>query len=310
MTTRHVPALVAALLLAASSAAPAQQVLVEAESFGSHGGWTLDTQFIHIMGSPYLLAHGLGEPVDDARTTVAFPMPGKYRVFVRTKDWVAQWKAPGTPGRFEVLVDGKPLAETFGTKGAEWGWQDGGTVEIPGASALIVLHDLTGFEGRCDAILFSKDPDFVPPNDSKPLADWRRKLLGLPAKPVEEGPFDFVVTGGGYAGMCAALSAARNGCKVALIQDRPVLGGNGSSEIRVWPQGLTRRGLYPHLGEIVEELADKPGSSPGPTSDYNDARREKVIRGETNITLYLRHHVIGVETNDGRLVAVDRKSVV
>ena len=111
------------------------------------------------MGSPYLLAHGLGVPVKDAVTTAKFPSPGTYRVWVRTRDWVAPWKAPGAPGRFQLLVNGKPLAETFGTKGAEWHWQDGGSVEV-GAEATVALHDLTGFEGRCDAVLFSQDAGF------------------------------------------------------------------------------------------------------------------------------------------------------
>ena len=44
-------------------------MIFEAESFESHGGWKLDTQFIEEMGSPYLLAHGLGTPVADASTT-------------------------------------------------------------------------------------------------------------------------------------------------------------------------------------------------------------------------------------------------
>ena len=51
------------------------------------------------------------------------------------------------------------------------------------------------------------------------------------------GSYDLVVVGGGIAGTCAAVSAARLGLKVALVQDRPVLGGNGSSEVRVWPEG-------------------------------------------------------------------------
>src|SRR5438067_81458 len=114
----------------AVTAHAADQLLVEAESFKDLGGWSLDTQFVQVMGSPYLLAHGLGEPVKDAATTVKFPSMGKYHVFVRTKDWVAQWNAPGAPGKFELIVDGKPLAETFGTKSATWMWQDGGTVEI------------------------------------------------------------------------------------------------------------------------------------------------------------------------------------
>src|SRR3712207_5217305 len=81
--------------------AAAQLVLVEAAGFRDHGGWVLDPQFIHVMGSPYLMAHGLGQPVKDATTTVVFPSTGSYKVFVRTKDWVARWQAPGTPGRFQ-----------------------------------------------------------------------------------------------------------------------------------------------------------------------------------------------------------------
>src|SRR5476651_1805863 len=87
----------------------ADQLLVEAESFKDSGGWVLDTQFIEIMGSPYLMAHGLGQPVKDASTTVTFPSTGTYHVFVRTKDWVAKWNAPGAPGKFQLAVDGKPL---------------------------------------------------------------------------------------------------------------------------------------------------------------------------------------------------------
>ena len=55
-------------------------ILVEAESFDNLGGWVIDQQFMDIMGSPFLLAHGLGEPVEDAKTVVAFPGAGKYRV--------------------------------------------------------------------------------------------------------------------------------------------------------------------------------------------------------------------------------------
>ena len=147
-----------------------------------HGGWSLDTQFIREMGSPYLIAHGLGKPVADATTKVAIPSAGTYRVFVRTKDWVARWKAPGTPGTFQVLVNGKPLAETFGTKTAAWDWQDGGSVALPAGEATVAIHDLAGFDGRCDCIVFTTD-SAPPPNDSAVLAGWRRSSLGLPEKP-------------------------------------------------------------------------------------------------------------------------------
>jgi len=300
---RILTAILLAILAGKVSGADAKLVLVEAESFKDHGGWVLDTQFVHIMGSPYLMAHGLGEPVKDATTKVAIS-PGKYRVFVRTKDWVAHWNAPGTPGRFQLLIDGKPLAETFGTKGAEWFWQDGGTVEITSTEVLLSLHDLTGFDGRCDAILFSSDPAFVPPEDIKTLTPWRKKVLGLPEKPVEAGDFDLVVVGGGYAGMGTAISAARMGCKVALIQDRGVLGGNGSSEIRVWSQGYTTLGKYPKLGEIVEEFADDAQASPGVAKEFGDEKKEAIVRAEKNISLYLNTQAYAVETKEGKVTAV------
>ena len=140
-----------------SRAAQAESLLVEAESFEEHGGWGLDTQFIEIMGSPYLLAHGMGTPVKDAQTTVTFPATGTYRVFVRTKDWVARWQAPGQPGRFQVLINGQPLKTTFGTQGADWFWQSGGSIEITQPETKIALRDLTGFNGRCDALWFTTD---------------------------------------------------------------------------------------------------------------------------------------------------------
>ena len=122
--------LLLACLALLTPAAPAQHVLLEAEQFADTGGWDVDQQSMDQMGSPYLLAHGLGVPVRDAVTTEKFPSPGRYRAWVRTRDWVAPWKAPGAPGRFKLLVDGKPLAQTFGTEGEAWHWQDGGSFDL------------------------------------------------------------------------------------------------------------------------------------------------------------------------------------
>jgi hypothetical protein len=118
------------------------------------------------------------------------------------------------------------------------------------------------------------------------------------------GEFDLVVVGGGYGGLGSALSAARQGLKVALIQNRPVLGGNGSSEVRVWAQGLIRRGKYPHIGEMIEEFADKAKNSPGTYEEFGDAQKEVHIRREKNISLFLNEHVYAAEAKDGRILSV------
>ena len=285
--------------------ARAATVLVEAEAFDNYGGWVNDPQAMDVMGSPYLLAHGLGKPVADATTSTTIPQNGTYRVWVRTMDWVARWKAPGAPGKFQVLLDGKALAPTFGTTGADWHWQDGGTVNLKQGPLELKLHDLTGFEGRCDAIVLSNEANFAPPNQMPAMTAWRRQVLGLSNKIIDGGAYDVVVVGGGVAGCTSAISSARLGLKVALIQDRPVLGGNSSSEVQVWIMGKTRQKPYPVLGEIVDEInVPTPKSSPGKPEEYGDAKKLKVVQGEPNISLFLNERAFAVGMKDGKIASV------
>ena len=291
-------------------------VLIEAEAFDDLGGWVIDQQFMDEMGSPFLLAHGLGRPVTDATTRATFPETGTYQVFVRTRDWVGAWKgadtpeairAEGTPGAFQVLVAGRALEPIFGTEGAAWHWQPGGTVEIHQTKVSVALHDLTGFEGRCDAILFAKDPAFIPPDGGEALMTFRRKAAGLPEQPEDGGAFDLVVAGGGIAGMCAAVSAARRGLTVALLQDRPVLGGNNSSEVRVWLGGRTNFEPYPRIGDLVAEFEPQRRAHAGPDNTaeiYEDDKRIALVLAEDNLTLLLNHRVNAVEMNADRITAV------
>ena len=278
-------------------------LLVEAESFQRHGGWKLDTQFIDEMGSPYLLAHGLGQPVEDATTSVTFAQSGTYHVWVRTKDWVARWEAQGDPGRFQISVGETTLPTEFGTQGKDWMWQSGGTVDIKETAGVkLAIEDATGFDGRCDALYFSMDK--APPPDDASLRDWRAKQLGLGSEPTVKDGYDLVVVGGGYTGMGAAISAARMGCRVALIQNRPVLGGNGSSEIRVWAMGNIRRGPYPRIGEIINEFADSAKKSPGTYEEFGDDLKEAVVAAEDNIDLFLNHHAFAATAENNKVTSV------
>jgi len=284
--------------------AGAQTVLVEAEGFANRGGWVIDQQFMDQMGSPFLLAHGLGVPVGDAATAVNFPATGTYRVWIRTRDWVAPWKAPGAPGKFQLIIEDKPLETVFGTEVAHWHWQNGGTVVITKKQVVLKLHDLTGFDGRCDAIVFSAGINFVPPNEGEQMAVFRRKMLGLPDEPEDAGNFDLVVVGGGIAGTCTAVSAARLGLQVALIQDRPVLGGNNSTEVRVHLNGQVNLPPYPELGGVVNELDTGMRGNAQPAEHYDDQRKLNVVQAEENIHLFLNMHAFKAEKQGDRIVAV------
>jgi hypothetical protein len=271
----------------AVSWASAAGLLVEAESFHEHGGWALDAQFSDLMGSPYLLAHGLGQPVANAKTEVEFPEAGAYHVWVRTKDWVPSHH----PGRFRVLLDGEPIGgesdRVFGAAGDGWIWQDASEVRITSTRAVIELEDLSGFDGRCDAVYFSTDAASPPPGQPGPImAAWRKRLLGLPDTPPPTERVDLVVVGGGVAGCCAAVTAARLDLKVALVQDRPVLGGNASSEIGITPAGLNRT--------VVAEIAMP--------------NRAEIVRAEKNVHLYLGWHAFAVQKQGGRITSVDIKN--
>ncbi|KAK1855607.1 hypothetical protein CCHR01_01782 [Colletotrichum chrysophilum] len=210
---------------------PQSGILLEAEEFQNYGGWILDSQFDSEMGSPYLLAHGNGKPVADA-TTVLSTEKGHYHVWVRAKDWVPDHH----PGQFTLTINESTLDTVFGTNNEDWSWQYAGIMDLPHGDTSVMLHDLTGFCGRCDAIFFSLE-DTPPPSENNDEARaWRRKLRELPENPVDAGSYDVVVVGGGIPGCTAALAAARLGNRVALVQDRPKLGGNASVEIGLSPR--------------------------------------------------------------------------
>jgi hypothetical protein len=114
---------------------------------------------------------------------------------------------------------------------------------------------------------------------------------------------DLVVVGGGLAGTCCAVTAARAGLKVVLVQDRPVLGGNASSEIRLWILGATahmgNNNRWAREGGMVDELlVENTFRNPeGNPFLLDTLLLEKAVR-EPNITLLLNTAVHDLEKSD------------
>lgn len=279
-------------------------LFIEAESFDNKGGWMTDQQFMDQMGSPFLMAHGMGVIVKNATTKVTFPATGKYRVFVRTRNWAAAWNTKDAPGKFQLLVNGKAIDTVFGTQSSEWCWQDGGIVDIKKKNNTLTLNDLTGFNGRCDAMLFTSDLSFIPPVDLPSIAQLRERLNPSSVKVNDAGQFDFVVIGGGMAGTCAAISAARLGLKVALVQDRPVLGGNNSSEVRVHLGGRINLEPYPNLGNLVNEIGPSKEGNARPYENYEDQKKMDAVHKEKNISLFMNCHANKVIMKEGRIESI------
>ncbi|HEX6428782.1 MAG TPA: FAD-dependent oxidoreductase [Niastella sp.] len=111
---------------------------------------------------------------------------------------------------------------------------------------------------------------------------------------------DLVVTGGGLSGVCCAITAAREGCSVILVQDRPVLGGNASSEVRLWILGATshmgNNNRWAREGGVVDEiLVENTYRNPeGNPVIFDMILLDKVI-AEPNITLLLNTAVYHVD---------------
>jgi hypothetical protein len=240
------------------------------------------------MGSPYILATGLGKPVPDATTIAHIPDAGEYRLWVRCKDWFPSH----SPGRFQVYLGQRASPVTFARANDDsWHWVDGGTFHLEKGPLQIRLHDLTGWWGRCEAIVL-ENAGFKPSDEPLELARQREKYGGVSPDISDRGPFDVVVVGGGPAGCGAAVAAARHGCKVALIQDRPVLGGNASSEVSIPPMGYI--GDPPdkvNVTGLAEEFFPRQD-----WDNFADSKQiESVVRRETNISLFLNTRATGVE---------------
>jgi len=270
---------------------------IEAADFTDFGGWFLDTQFVNLMGSAYLLAKGAGKPVKDAWVEFDLPSEGVYRLWVRCRNWLPEF----SPGQFQVLLDGKPLEPILGTAPTdEWIWQSLGEFRLSKGQHRIALHDLTGYYARCSHLLLTNDMNYQPPAKVEEI--WReRERLKFGSQQLKDGgEFDVIVVGGGVAGCCAAIAAARLGAKTLLLHDRPVLGGNASMELGVHPEGAG--GHHPNAREtgIVEEM--RLWSNRLKSGSLMSEPLKLLTEAEKNLTVLMEQRVIGVKMADEKTI--------
>ena len=267
-------------------------VWIDALDFTEKGGWKDDTQFVHLMGSGYLIAADEpGVPVADAEVKVNVPESGRYRVWVRDRNWLRLH----SPGQFTVIVDGKETENILGKVPSDkWLWEIAGDVELEAGEHTVALHDLTGYFARCASIVLTTDMDYLPSREIDRIHRDRALVKGLRADVCEGGEYDLIVVGGGPGGCPAAIAAARKGARVLLIQNRPVLGGNGSSEVGITFDGATTAHINARETGIPEEIRRLRDLDPEYIGDWERAVT-KLVRAEPNITVMLNTGVYGVD---------------
>ncbi|MFV0576428.1 MAG: FAD-dependent oxidoreductase [Vibrio sp.] len=123
----------------------------------------------------------------------------------------------------------------------------------------------------------------------------------------ESKRYDLVVVGGGISGVCAAIAAARHGANVALIQNRPVLGGNASSEVRMHICGADYHASKKNAREtgIIEEiLLDNRLANPQHSFSVLDTILWEKVTFQKGLDLYLNTHMTDVETQNNRIISI------
>lgn len=280
------------------------EIFFEAESLGNLGGWIVDSSMMETIHSSFIMAHGMGIPVHDAEGTFSADADAVYNVWVLTRNWTAVWQGAECIGKFNLRIDETNLPETLGTAGAAWSWQKAGEIFLKKGLHTVSLHDLTGFNARCDAV-YMTDSDEAPPNDIHGT-DSLRKRLGWHSIEESADDYDLIVAGGGIAGICTALAALRAGMRTLLVSDRGVLGGCNSSEIRVCMGGIVNLPPYRNIGNVVKEIAPVMGDpSIFDAAYFEDFRKSAAFEASGNKTAVLLNEcVTDAETSDGKITSI------
>ncbi len=229
-----------------------EKIWIDTVDFEHYGGWQVETQFVREMGQPYLIANDVpGVPVKDASTSFTVGEEGYYRIFVRTKNW----KLPEAPGRFKISVDGSEVENLCGKMPTpSWYWEIAGDVYLKSGKHTLSLCDKTGWLSRCSAVVITNDFDFTPSPEKNMLLKQRAEIKNINTDVKNMGEWDFVVVGAGPGGIGAAVSAARQGLKTALLCGRPFVGGNASDEGTIGPDSAGAKNPNYHETGIANEI--------------------------------------------------------
>ena len=123
-----------------------------------------------------------------------------------------------------------------------------------------------------------------------------------------EKEYGFIVVGGGMAGLCAAVAAARHGVKTALVHARPVLGGNASSEIRIHISGADqslKQTDYAEGGLVYEMMLDNKAVNDTFCYSIWDTVLFEKAKAEKNLDVYFNTSMYDVETEGSRITAIE-----
>ncbi len=131
--------------------------------------------------------------------------------------------------------------------------------------------------------------------------------MEIKEKKIIKEAFEVAVVGGGLSGLCAAIASARHGAKTCLVQNRPVLGGNASSEIRMHICGASVSGMRDNAREtgLVEEiLLENRKRNYYDEFELLDVIMWEKARFQENLTLFMNAHMEDVETHNDSIVEI------
>ena len=275
-------------------------IWIDALDFTNKGGWKEDSQFVHLMGSAYLIAADKpGEPVEDAKISVNIPKSGRYRVWVRDRNWLR----PHDPGVFSLLVNGEDKGVVLGKQPSDaWLWEVAGDYTLPAGETEVTVRDLSGYFARFSSILITEDFDFVPSREISKMHQQRAMIKGYPIEIRDGGSYDVIVAGGGPGGVPAAIASARSGAKTLLLQDRPMLGGNGSTEVGITFDGASVAHINARETGIAEEIRRLRDRETTTVGDWTRAL-EQLVAAEKNLTVIYHQHVCAADVQEDSTIA-------